>query len=387
MTAMGKIPKIVDTKTKVFYGIIILLVLLFVYLVLMLGRRGREGASAGKDAMQEDTGVPMAFPEGKARELEGSKVKAYRDEENARRLGGLKQRDRNIANMWADIAGEEPRKGDDPEAQGDAVYESMFGGKDRRKSDEELLQEYYSQSYVDPQSIKQQKPAPKVSRGGGGGSVSRPAPAPPAPVAEPAAEEEAPAAEEVQEGRGVVHSMRDEMRSGRTASGTARAERAKSVVAKSATPVRCQFVRDEEIASGQRVTVRLLDALTLSDGTVVPANSRLSATCSVGDRLVLSFAGLTMNGSIYSINYSAYDNDGLPGLYCAGGEGGVGRQARRQVVDDAVGIAQGVVSGAGIVGRLASSAMSIGRLAASGGGPSKVQVPSGYTFYIIENKK
>ena len=161
------------------------------------------------------------------------------------------------------------------------------------------------------------------------------------------------------------------------------------LVENSGSPVRCQFVRDEEIATGKRVTVRLLDPLHLEGGVVVPANTRISATCMVGDRLMMNFAGLSMNGMIYSLNYTAYDSDGLPGLYCAGGEGGIGSQAKREAVDEGIGIAESVVSGSGVVGRLAGGALRIGRLASqsSGSGSSKVQVPSGYIFYIMENTK
>lgn len=379
------LPKFEDKKARVFYAIIILLVVLFVYLVVMLGHRTRTGQGV-KDAVEEDIGVAMTFPDGTVRELEDSKLKTYRDEDNARRYRTA--RDRNISGMWADIADDGKRQNDGGDAD---VYGSIFGKDDRELSDEELIRKYYPESYIDPQEAKGLNKTPRGSGGGGiGGGASTVREAPAKAEAEPAPEAPAETVPEpVQESRGVVHSMREEMRAGRTAGSSQRTERARKAVENSGSPVRCQFVRDEEIATGKRVTVRLLDPLHLEGGVVVPANTRISATCMVGDRLMMNFAGLSMNGMIYSLNYTAYDSDGLPGLYCAGGEGGIGSQAKREAVDEGIGIAESVVSGSGVVGRLAGGALRIGRLASqsSGSGSSKVQVPSGYIFYIMENTK
>lgn len=65
-------------------------------------------------------------------------------------------------------------------------------------------------------------------------------------------------------------------------------------------PVRCIFVRDEKIKNGQRVTIRLLEDLTI-DGILVPANSHLSATCTIGDRLSMRITSIEKKGHILSL--------------------------------------------------------------------------------------
>lgn len=388
-----------DKKTKVFIALLILLVVLFVYIVIMIGFRERHGKGAGPvgSEVTEDTGVPMEFMDGTEKELEGSKVKAFRSAEDAKRRG---VNERDITNMWGDIVPGEESAGEGG-VVADLFGNDKSGGKSGggEMSTEELLRKYYGDTYIDPDEAREAAIAnvggsAVKSRSGGGGSrsaststASTSYKSPVTPMdqfdePEPQAEaeslaEESPAAG----GRGVVHSMREEMRAGRSG-GSARAERASKALVSAKKPVRCQFVRDEELSSGMRVTVRLLDPLELDGGVVVPANSRLSASCTVGDRLGLSFAGFSQNGQLYNINYTAYDNDGLPGLYLSGGSQ-KSNQLADEAVSDALNVASTVAGATGIIGTVANSALNLGRQALRGSGSGKVVVPSGYTFYIV----
>ena len=68
------------------------------------------------------------------------------------------------------------------------------------------------------------------------------------------------------------------------------------------------FVRDQKLVNGQRVTLRLLEDLTV-DGVSIPANTHLSAICKISDRLELSVRSLELGGRIVPLFLEAYDGD------------------------------------------------------------------------------
>lgn len=147
-------------------------------------------------------------------------------------------------------------------------------------------------------------------------------------------------------------------------------------------PVRCIFVRDEKIKNGQRVTIRLLEDLTI-DGLLVPANSHLSATCTIGDRLSMRITSIEQKGHIYSLSMDAYDIDGSLGIYCP--ETGSTRN-NSTIKNNAVTAATSTIGG--MVGRVAGTIVNTGAsLVRNSSGDVTVSISSGYEFYIMKTRK
>ena len=145
-------------------------------------------------------------------------------------------------------------------------------------------------------------------------------------------------------------------------------------------PFRCMFVRQEKIKSGARVPVRLLEDLVV-EGTLIPKNTHLSASCNLGSRLELEIASIEMGGRIYTIGFEAYDTDGSKGIYCPDA-GEAGRTARSR----ATSLAGSTLSSR--IGRIAGDIVNTGvALAENAGGERTVTIPSGYTFFIVKKKQ
>lgn len=145
----------------------------------------------------------------------------------------------------------------------------------------------------------------------------------------------------------------------------------------SSTPFRCMFARDSKITDGQRVTVILLEDLTVS-GISVPRNTHLMATCHISNRLELEFANIEIGGRILPLGYEAYDIDGSKGIYCPDA-GSAGRTVKGRGAD----IIGGTLSGR--LGRVAREVTSTGiALIQSADGQRTVSVPAGYTFFIVK---
>ena len=144
-------------------------------------------------------------------------------------------------------------------------------------------------------------------------------------------------------------------------------------------PFRCVFVRDERLRSGQRVSLRLLEELSV-DGVVVPENTHLQAICKIGERLELQVHAVNVDGRIVSLALEAYDMDGLRGIYCP--ETAVSRTSR-QAREDAVSTVERTLGG--LVGDLAQTVLRTGAtLVKRISGEKSVSVVSGYEFYLIK---
>ena len=144
-------------------------------------------------------------------------------------------------------------------------------------------------------------------------------------------------------------------------------------------PVRCMFVKDERLRSGQRVTVRILEDLN-AGGTVIPKNTHLSATCSISTRLTLDISSIEVNGDIIQLGYEAYDSDGSRGIYCP--ETGNAAQTARS---SGLGMLGSTIGGR--VGRIAGQVVQTGiSIAQSQSGERTVSIPSGYTFFLVRKK-
>lgn len=377
-----------DNKKKVVFFLIIGLVGVLVLLLFVMKERKVKPSPGGDPS---DIGIEMTLPDAVVTEVESSKVSAFSEDSRRRpRQGG------DINDIWDSLMEENLENYSDS-----GNLKKGKADDDRRSlSDDELLEKYFG---IDPEEDRsREKLAAEASSlrrgsggGGGGGSVrpaaTSPAPAPavapaPAPKQEAVSEPE-PAVEEpaAEPSRGVVHSMKAEMRRGGTSSGVSSRRPAPSAMAQASSPVRCQFVRDETLSTGDRVTVRLLDALDIG-GVKIPANTRLVANVTLGSRLELSFVSYQADGKFFSMNYSAYDTDGQRGIFCTTADSNASA-AGDQAIDQAAGIASSVLSGiGGVAGRAASGALSIGRTAIRQG-KEKASVSSGYTFYILENSK
>lgn len=373
-----------DNKKKVVFFLIIGLVGVLVLLLFVMKERKVKPSPEGDPS---DIGIEMTLPDAVVTEVESSKVSAFSENGRRRpRQGG------DINDIWDSLMEENLENYSDS-----GKLKKGKAEDDRRSlSDDELLEKYFG---IDPEEDRsREKLAAEASSlrrgsgGGGGGSSASvrsvaPASAPaPASKQETASEPE-PVVEEpaVEPSRGVVHSMKAEMRKGGTSSGVSSRRPVPSAIAQASSPVRCQFVRDETLSTGDRVTVRLLDALDIG-GVKIPANTRLVANVTLGNRLELSFVSYQADGKFFSMNYSAYDTDGQRGIFCTTADSNASA-AGDQAIDQAAGIASSVLSGiGGVAGRAASGALSIGRTAIRQS-KEKASVSSGYTFYIFENSK
>ena len=147
-------------------------------------------------------------------------------------------------------------------------------------------------------------------------------------------------------------------------------------------PVRCMFMRDEKLQSGQRVMVRLLEPLKL-ESIIVPENTHLSAIATLSGRLELVVNSIEVNGRIYPIGFDAYDYDGMKGIYCpqSGKE-----DKKRRATSSGSNILQSVVAGA-ISNGMANQVISNGASIINSGNKSYINRNAGYTFYLAKTKK
>lgn len=157
-------------------------------------------------------------------------------------------------------------------------------------------------------------------------------------------------------------------------------------------PVKATFLKDEKISNGQRVIIRLMEDMTLQDGTLIPANQHITGICEFGKRLKINITTLHYRGRMFPVDISVYDNDGTEGIYCPMVESVKKKERQaKKVASDAlstVGSAVGmIVSGNPFVGRIASSGLTAATSSVNSDGSVSVNVNSGYEFYIFENYK
>ena len=158
------------------------------------------------------------------------------------------------------------------------------------------------------------------------------------------------------------------------------------------SPAKCTFLKTEKVVSGQRIILRLMQDLVLSDGTMIPANTHISGTCSVGGRLTIRISTINYGGRIYYTSLDAYDSDGTEGIYCPSiVEDNAAKSAKR--VARNAGRTAGSLLGAAIsarnryAGSMSSTAVSELSRYVDSEGNAAVTVSSGYEFYVFENVK
>ncbi len=157
-------------------------------------------------------------------------------------------------------------------------------------------------------------------------------------------------------------------------------------------PVKATFLKNETLSNGQRVILRLMQDLMLSDGTTIPANTHITGTCTFSKRLKIDVKMLHYNGRMFPTDISVYDNDGTEGIYCPLVESG--KKKKKQAAKTATDIVSGVgslastvLTGNPFVGRIAQSGLQAATSAINDDGTVSVNVTSGYEFYVFENVK
>ncbi len=91
--------------------------------------------------------------------------------------------------------------------------------------------------------------------------------------------------------------------------------------------------QDQEVVSGSVIKLRLLDSIIIND-MIIPKNHFIYGIASIDDeRLQINLKSLRYNDFILPISLSAYDLDGIEGLYIPGA---LGRDASKKGVDDAI---------------------------------------------------
>lgn len=149
-------------------------------------------------------------------------------------------------------------------------------------------------------------------------------------------------------------------------------------------PFSVMFSASEKVSSGGRITLRLLEDMMI-DGVRIPENSPLSAIVSVsGNRLKLKVAALKVNDKIYSLDMTAYDTDGIEGLYCAQSET---NKSLKRSGDEGISITRSLLGAgvAGTAGTIVNSGATIIQNSATG--RTTISVTAGYKFYLMKKIK
>lgn len=309
-----------------------------------------ERPESGKTAPVEVRSAIPVIPDVDVAPLEENKMDAYSKGDGS---------EDKYADMWASLASDDVNKDVRRDRQNDDLRSSLVGQG--------------SSVYDDP------APAPRRSA-----STSRPAPAPkqqPVTVEEQPVEDtpqEAPAVRKVSpEPEGVMHGW----------DGAPSVDENVVWDDDSDRLIKCAFVNDDKVKSGQRVFVRILEPMYV-DGLVVPANTYLAATVTISSRLEVNITGFQMNGKLYTVRYSGYDpEDGGKGLYCPTVDDSQKRSARNSGISLGSSLASGVV-GATVAGQVARTAIATGssivQMSSNG---NNVSVKSGYVFYLKREKQ
>ena len=154
------------------------------------------------------------------------------------------------------------------------------------------------------------------------------------------------------------------------------------------SPAKATFLKSETIVSGQRVIMRLVQDLRLSDGTLIPSNTHVTGICSIKSRLEIKISTVNYGGRIYYTDIDVFDNDGTEGIYCPViVDKKAGKKVGQQVAQIATQVAGTVASVAspyaGMVAR--SGTQDLMSLTIDSNGNKSVKVSAGYEFYVFEN--
>ena len=157
-------------------------------------------------------------------------------------------------------------------------------------------------------------------------------------------------------------------------------------------PVKATFLKNEKLVNGNRVIMRLMQDMTLADGTVIPANTHITGTVSIGRRMKINVTVLHYGGRMFPVDISVYDNDGTEGIYCPLVEesNSAKKKAKKvagDVVQSAGSLAGTLITGNPFIGSMATSGLRSATSSIGSDGSVSVNVSSGYEFYVFENIK
>ena len=363
----------------------------FVSVLALLGWAGWKVISVKGEAAQVNQVVSVQITEGEHASVDESKTAGYRNADEAARSRGVEQ-------IWDQMA--------DMIADADSVRVAPSADS-RTMNEEKAMKVLLGEDPPAP------APARKPSSGARGAASSRRGAAPataPAPSAEPPQSradryvKDYETASEIArriygtEGEGVPGERKSgedgtvktdedsrQLRNDDPWSGWGGISSLDGEAEREVTedrPVRCMFIRDEKLRSGQRVTLRLLEDAVIG-GVVIPRDSHVSALCTIRDRLYLTVSSVEMNGRIRRLGLEGYDTDGSLGIYCPSVDASAARTAR----DEALNIGQSALRGS--IGNIASSVLRTGAgiIRSSSGNTTTVSVPSGYTIYLLKEEK
>jgi len=97
--------------------------------------------------------------------------------------------------------------------------------------------------------------------------------------------------------------------------------------------IQAVIYESQTLSDGSIIKLRLLNEVYIS-GQLIPKNTFVYAVAHVsGERLMLTITNVRSEGSIYPVNLSVYDLDGLDGLYIPGA---IGREVSKSSADQAL---------------------------------------------------
>lgn len=147
-------------------------------------------------------------------------------------------------------------------------------------------------------------------------------------------------------------------------------------------PFKCIIVRESKVRDGERVAIRLLEDMVVG-GLLIPKNTHLMATATIGKRLFFKVSSVEVGGRIYSLNYDAYDaHDGTMGIYCPDLNKAIKDQAKSRALSSVSSRLRGGILG--VAGDVVDVGVSV---AQSAQGVVTVTVPAGYPFFIVASKQ
>ena len=360
----------------------------FVSVLVLLGWAGWKIVSVKGESAQVNQVVSVQITEGEHASVDESKTAGYRNADEASRGRGVEQ-------IWSQMA--------DMIAAEDSVRVAPSADS-RTMNEEKAMKALLGEDAPAP------APSQKQSSGSRGGAPSRRSAAP-ATVPAPSAEQPQSRADKYMKDYETASEIARRIYGTEGASGEGKSSEAGAEngeekrptrnvdpwsggggissldgdtgeAVEENKPVRCMFIRDEKLKSGQRVTLRLLEDAVV-DGVVIPRDSHVSALCTIRDRLYLTVSSVEMNGRIRRLGLEGYDTDGSLGIYCPSVDASAARTAR----DEALNIGQSALRGS--IGNIASSVLRTGAgiIRSSSGNTTTGSVPSGYTIYLLKEEK
>lgn len=152
-----------------------------------------------------------------------------------------------------------------------------------------------------------------------------------------------------------------------------------------ANAIKAVIHQDQEIVSGSVVKLRLLDSIYVN-GTLIPKNEFVYGIASVdGERLKIEIITLRYRNSILPVALSAYDMDGLEGLYIPGA---ITRDAAKSGVDDAIQSLQIMTMDPSVSAQIAGAGIQAAKgLFSKKVKQVKVKVKAGYQLLLRDNNQ